>query len=248
MDTLQTNLLNKALQGNLGHFFLVNPPGRAKEPKKYLRKWIEKIVNAYFEKNSVAVKDLKNNEDVLIIDEELVSKKFYDISFAQAISQFLSHRATRADRKWIIIEDITRMSDIHSNKLLKIFEEPPVNATIFVLNPSLSKPMATISSRAVTIRAKISVDNEKADLTKWIEKLENKNLHQFCDYFKTRADEEKQLAKALTDNWPSNAKKELFEKENQYFKAHAEDSIYNHNSYSRLTLLREIFIAIAASR
>lgn len=251
MDLIQKNLLTRALNKKLGHFFIISPPGRAKKPKEELLSWCSQLVSAYFEAKSRSTKELKNNEDVLIIDEDMVAKKFYDKVFIQSISQFLSHSATIGDRKFIIIEDMERMSPIHSNKLLKIFEEPPVNATIFLLNPAMGKPLPTISSRAVNIRVKIPVDTAVQDLGKWIKKVEKKDLHQFCDYFKARKDEEKELAKALMDNIPSRAEesldtKRLFQKIQKYLKFHTEDSLYNHNSYARLTVLREIYLDVAA--
>lgn len=248
MDSIQKNLLAKALNGNLGHFFILNPPGRAKNPKADLMKWCQAIIKEFFAQGAQQVKDLKNNEDVLIIDSDMVNKKFYDKAFVHLISQFLSHAATRSDRKFIIIEELDKMSSVHSNKLLKIFEEPPVNATIFLLNPTLSKALATISSRAVTVRTSLPLEDEPKDLASWAKKLDKKDLHQFCDYFKTRQDEEKALSQAVLEQISSQADSQLFLKTEKYLKSHTEDALYNHNSYSRLTLLREIYLSLATPR
>lgn len=249
MDQIQNNILKKALSNKLGHFFIVNPPGRAKKPKEALMKWASEVISAYFQQNNCATQELRNNEDILIIDDEMAAKKFYEKTFVDQIGQFLSHKPIRADRKFIIIEDLTKMSTIHSNKLLKIFEEPPVNASIFLLNPSLAKPLATISSRAVSLRVKVPVESGSKDLDKWIKKLEKKNLHQFCDYFKTRKEDEAQLASALLDKHTYDMEQELFKslqkKTKKYLDFHREDSLYNHNSYARLTLLREIFLDLS---
>lgn len=239
MDPIKKNLLKKARENNLGHFFILNPSARAKDPKKDLMKWTEDLVGACFESHSV--KELKNNEDVLIIDEELVNKKFYDKSLVQKVAQFFSYRPIRGNRKFVIIEDLEKMSEIHSNKLLKLFEEPPVNATIFALNPSLTKVLPTIASRAVFIRVSLKREPISSDLGLWVKKLEKKNLHQFCDFFKNRQEEEKQLAGAVMDQIAANSNPELFKKTETYLKERVEDATYNHNNYARLTLLREIF-------
>lgn len=245
-DKIGKNLLDKALKGSLAHFFIVNPPGRAKDAKAALRNWCESLVGSYFEACSKRAKNLKNVEDALIIDDEMLAKKYYDQAFVSQITQFLSHRPVIGDRKFIIIEDMDKMSPIHCNKLLKIFEEPPVNATIFALNPSGSKPMQTIASRAVSLRAPIPVQKELLELNNWNKKLERKNLHQFCEYFKTRREEERDFARALTDNIGESAGKSLLNKTQKYLEIHIEDDSYNHNSYARLTLLREIYLELAA--
>lgn len=246
MDITQKNLLKRADEGKLGHFFIVTPPGRAKSPHKDLRNWCEKIVSEFFKLKGHAPQDLRNNEDVLIIDELMLNKKFYDQIFVQRIGQFLSHRPIRADRKFVIIENMLKMSAIHSNKLLKIFEEPPVNATIFLLNPEGAKPLQTIASRSVAIRAQLPISIEKGDLSKWNKKLDKKDMHQFCDYFKTRPEDEKELARALMDRIDENADKELMLMAQNYLKEQAVDAEYNHNSYSRLSGLREIYLLTAA--
>ena len=246
MDTTQKNLVNKAVSGNLGHFFIVNPPGRSKDPKKDLMRWIQQIVQAYFKAKGSQTEDIKNNEDALVIDEEMINKKYYDKSLVDSVSKFLSHLPIRADRKFVIIEDLSKMSDIHSNKLLKVFEEPPVNATIFLLNPSSSKVLPTIASRAVFIRAMIRQQEiGQSDLDVWVKKLEKKNMHQFCDFFKTRKEEEIALAQALMDRINPATRAGLFRKAQKYLKEHAQDSIYNHNSYSRLAQLREIYLEVS---
>lgn len=247
MDKTRENLLKKAQEGKLGHFFIVNPPGRAKNPKNSLMSWCDGLIKAYFKSYSRPSEDIKNLEDVLVIDEEIVSKKFYDKVFTQTISQFLSHKAVVGDRKFIVIEDLDRMSQIHANKLLKIFEEPPVNATIFLLNPSGAKPLPTISSRAVALRAEVPVENGLLNLEKWNKKLSDKNLHQFCDFFKARPDEEKDFARALSDQMGPKTNKELLAKTDKFLRTQIEDSLFNHNSYSRLTLLREIYLEVQKS-
>ncbi|MEX0798440.1 MAG: hypothetical protein WD025_03300 [Bacteriovoracaceae bacterium] len=251
MDVIQKNLLDKALNNSLGHFFILNPPGRAKGAKKELMKWSELLLQSYFASTSeangqkTASKNLKNNEDVLIIDEELVNKKFYDKSFVQKISQFFSYRPVKTNRKFVIIEDLEKMSVIHSNKLLKIFEEPPVNATIFLLNPSLLKVLPTIASRAVFIRVALKAQGLNSDLGLWSKKLEKKNLHQFCEYFKNRHEDEKDLARAVMDKIDEGTQTSLIKKAERYLKEQSEDALYNHNNYARLTLLKEIFTELA---
>lgn len=246
MDVVQKNLLQRANEGKLGHFFIVSPPGRAKNPHKDLRNWCVKIVSEFFKAQGAPSQDLKNNEDVLIIDEAMINKKFYDQAFVSNIAQFLSYRPIKTDRKFVIIEDLTKMSSIHANKLLKVFEEPPVNATIFLLNPEGAKPIQTISSRSVAIRAELATNLEKADLSKWAKKLEKKDLHQFCDYFKTRPEDERDLARALLDRIGPDSDKVLMLMAQKYLKEQAVDSEYNHNSYSRLSQLREIYLFATA--
>ncbi|MBC77616.1 MAG: hypothetical protein CME64_16545 [Halobacteriovoraceae bacterium] len=245
MDNIQKNLVEKAKKSMIGHFFIVNPPGRAKDPKKDLMRWTEQIVQEFFKSKNAQTSELKNNEDVLILDDELVNKKFYDKSVVDLVSKFLSHLPTRADRKFVVIEDLSKLSEIHNNKLLKIFEEPPVSSTIFLLNPSLVKVLPTIDSRAITIRAMVKQTAlEQADLGAWRKKLEKKDMHQFCDFFKTRKEEEVSLAQALLDQIDPNSNAQLFRKAQKYLEAQAEDSKFNHNSYSRLARLREIYLEI----
>jgi DNA polymerase III gamma/tau subunit len=48
-------------------------------------------------------------------------------------------------KKFIVIENLKYLSEIHMNKLLKTLEEPPVPMHIFILNPDNVRPLLTVN-------------------------------------------------------------------------------------------------------
>ena len=67
--------------------------------------------------------------------DQFLQKKFYDKKLVDDILHFLSHNPLIGNKKFIIIENLKYLSEIHMNKLLKTFEEPPIGLSLFLLNP-----------------------------------------------------------------------------------------------------------------
>src|SRR5690606_34619081 len=115
-----------------------------------LKNYIYKLCGNYFEvnfENDDYYSKVVNHADLLIIGENRKEETNYVADELTEIYTFLNHRALQAKSKIIIIHNAHLLNDLHSNKLLKTFEEPPIDSFIFLLNPKSKKLLATIESR-----------------------------------------------------------------------------------------------------
>lgn len=145
MDKVQKIVQTKFNENSLGHFYLLNPSCIDKE--MLLENWIFEVFN------SSSNRDLNNHPDFLHI--KLEQGKQYKWQDLTQIFNFLKFRSIEWNQKVIVISNADKISDIVSNKLLKVLEEPPTPCTFFLLNPTKKKLLQTIESRAIELRVKL---------------------------------------------------------------------------------------------
>lgn len=180
-----TKIINAKYKNNsLGHFYILEPSREAQSNQK-LELWICNLLE-----RTLDISQLNNHEDVLIINHQKDKSKYVLDDF-QSMFNFLNYKATRATRKFIIINDAQKLSTNVSNKLLKTLEEPPVETTIFLLNSKKTLLMPTINSRAIKLRVDFgaTAHNLEDFLVEW-EDLKQKEIHELIEYFKNKTDKE----------------------------------------------------------
>lgn len=151
-------LLAKAREKKLGHFYIVETSASPEEAREKLFTFTHHFIRDYFQKvegQKMSVDNLMDHPDVLVLGmrgEEKKESAFYSVEEAQELSRFFEFKAVQSQKKFAVIPDAHRINPIVANKWLKLFEEPPQNATIFLLNPKKIKLLPTIHSRALHLR------------------------------------------------------------------------------------------------
>lgn len=174
----------KFQQQELAHFYLVEPSQL--DSSGALNLWIEDFLQQQSEKS------IQNHPDILLINSD-PEKRVYKWEELSVIFSFLNHRPLEWHQKVIVIPDAHKISDLISNKLLKILEEPPVPCTFFLLNPQKKTLLHTIESRAVKLQLPLEKEEQEIELPD----LKNIHLHQFIDFMKKNPMAEGQLVKSL---------------------------------------------------
>jgi DNA polymerase III delta prime subunit len=179
--TIEEILLKKAKSGELAHFYTVESTSGDD-----LMEFCHSFIRKYFhevEKQTHPVTTLLDHPDVLVITG-VEDKKDYTVLDATQMEKFFSWKAVQSQRKFVVIPEAHRITQILANKWLKVLEEPPVTATIFLLNPRRIKLLPTIQSRALPLR--LPRKREKHDATEWMEfltSIKDMGLSQFLENY-----------------------------------------------------------------
>lgn len=136
-------LKDKYQQNKLAHLYLVEPQFAEGNFATQFLKELSLLTS---------VENVGEHHDTLILPKP--EKKQYMLEDIERIYQFIRHPAIELSRKFIIIEAVDKLSTMQSNKLLKELEEPSINLTFFLLNPTKTKLLATLNSRAILLRWK----------------------------------------------------------------------------------------------
>tara|TARA_B100001971_G_C18268046_1_gene596578 strand:+ start:7291 stop:8022 length:732 start_codon:yes stop_codon:yes gene_type:complete len=231
MDTVQRTLTKKLIQNQLSHLLLIQ--GNGNDSQEMLN-WSSEIINEYFFNIDQKKRSIQNNADVLLISDEVyLQKKFYDKKLVDDILHFLSHNPLIGNKKFIIIENLKYLSEIHMNKLLKTFEEPPIGLSLFLLNPEGAKPIQTVLSRSVTIHYPNKPQASDQDFS-GIDKLKNLPLHKFVEKLKKDHAQEDLCAQYILNNATQANNNNLIEEINHYLKTRTHDEEYNYSANERI--------------
>lgn len=137
-------LSNKANTRELAHLYLIEP--NKADYQGFCYSWcyelIEKILGTSLPENSPDILFLQTVKDAKQYTKEHI-KEIYD---------FTNYKATQLPQKYIIISEAHKLTENNYNKLLKTFEEPPIDLTVFLINPHKVNLLATIESRAIKIK------------------------------------------------------------------------------------------------
>lgn len=173
-------LFQTAKKDRLGHFYHLTTTAPEQEAKSILFDFVEKFIKDYYEQIEKLNKNYSNlldHPDVLIIgaedEEDEASGKFYKIDNAQKLIRFLEFKSLTGKRKFVIIHDAHKITLPLANKWLKTLEEPPVETTLFLLNPRQFKLIPTINSRAIELR--IPSKQINSNQSKWPELIQDFN-------------------------------------------------------------------------
>jgi hypothetical protein len=127
-------ITNKLNQGELHHLLQVK--GGA---------WsdIDLLLQTIFEQKAYI-----NHPDLLILKTENALYKMEDLT---EVFTFTKYSANQRDNKILVISQAEKINEQAANKLLKLFEEPPIKMHIILFNP-LAKPLInTIESRCISL-------------------------------------------------------------------------------------------------
>lgn len=251
---LKEILAKKFNNGNAGHFYILEP--NTTEDINSLPQWtldlIAKIMSSKEENKKPFDKEsILNHEDFLFIDNKTSTN--YKLQDFSSLFSFFNYQATRYDRKIVLIDDADKISVAVANKLLKTLEEPPIKATIFLLNTNKVALLDTIKSRGIKLRVSLAKTYEelspvegKSEISDLLEEIkQGKTLDEFILMYKSNKQKEVQMFKSLND-WVlhncSNAKTiQLLEHINKQL---TEDYIYHAPPLNRMhktyNLLKEL--------
>lgn len=151
-------LLQKARAGKLAHFYIVETSGEFEDSRERLLTFVQGFIRDYYHKveaQKASIDRLMDHPDVLVMGQRSEEKKetaFYSVLEAEELGRFFQYKCIQSQRKFIVIHDAHRINPIVANKWLKVLEEPPQDATIFLLNPKKVRLLETIHSRALHLR------------------------------------------------------------------------------------------------
>jgi hypothetical protein len=80
------------------------------------------------------------------------SDKMFKVEQSELLNRFFEFKPIQSKRKFAVITQGHRVSQVVANKWLKILEEPLGHSTIFLLNPKRQKLLSTLNSRAIQLR------------------------------------------------------------------------------------------------
>jgi len=241
-NKLQDILLQKALSNKLAHFYLLEPNRSISKPKD-LTNWISDVLANYFKElgQNFTAKSIINHQDVLFVNKE--EKGNYVLEDFDNFVSFFNYKATTNPRKFIIIENAEKIGEKLANKLLKTLEEPPIEASIFLLNTNKIKLLQTIESRSVRLRVALDQTIKEDDiLAKTFDALADQDVTSFIDKFKYDAAKEDRLVKQFLDwcNGQNKIDTETTWSINDYLQVMKVDKAYNNPASQRLFKLYHI--------
>jgi len=160
-------LRTKAQEENLHNLYLVEPNGIDESGKTI--EWTHHLVQNFID-DFQKPKSIHNHSDVLIL-KQTEENKAYQMSDIDEIFSFLHYKAQEYKRKILIIEKASALSINHINKLLKTFEEPPIELTIFLVNATKKQLLPTLYSRAIQLKVRLIPNNQELKINTSLEDL-----------------------------------------------------------------------------
>lgn len=151
LGDLKKNLLNKYETNQLAQVYLAKYP-EGTDPLAWAKDFLKSITK------------IEDDADVLWISRgEKENEYKVDSEGIKALQKFINYRAIHLKKKFIFINDAHLLSVIVSNKLLKVFEELPLNFCLFLFAPQEENLLATVESRALNILLPPNGDNSIID-------------------------------------------------------------------------------------
>jgi hypothetical protein len=187
---LEALLLEKARQGKLAHFYIVESAHPAADTPEKLLHFVHEFIRDYYQKlegQKHPLQSLPDHPDVILLGRQEEDKKeaaFYSVTEAEALSRFFEWRPVQSKRKFAVIQDAHRINPTVANKWLKLFEEPPGESTIFLLNPRNQKLLPTLHSRALHLRLPSArTDALSAEWSELLKDLPQLTLSQYLETY-----------------------------------------------------------------
>ncbi|KKS03346.1 MAG: polymerase III, delta prime subunit protein [candidate division WWE3 bacterium GW2011_GWF2_41_45] len=136
--------------------------------------------------------------DLLIVEKE-EDKKSIGIASSRKVKKFLQEKPLNKEKKTVVIANSELMTTEAQNALLKILEEPPKYAELFLLSKTENSLLETVISRCVKKRAFPSEEIERED--SGIKKILNMNPGQRLDKAKEISETEKEETVEIMEKW-----------------------------------------------
>lgn len=224
LDQIQ-NILSLKIQSNTNASLYLIEPSKEQETQT-LNHWVYELLA---QSHQTTIEKIKESVDLLIPSPEK-EKKSLSIDQIQQIIKFCQIDPNQLTHKYLLISDISVLSEIHFNKLLKTFEEPEINLIVFLLNPHKKEVLATIKSRAITYRVLFNKSNESTKIREIA-----KETHGFAQFSEKLSKEKLEIsevcAELLEISSKSNTAHNNFIQVQKLIGDLQEDYIY-HNSFS----------------
>lgn len=154
-DLLQERLLDRGKINKFGHFYIFTGNPTDEDQQKT---WVQNLIRRYWQEiegRKTIPQNILSDADLLWIspplndNDEAVDYKVDGLE--DLLSKFLPYRGLQSQRRFIVIEEAHRLTQIISNKLLKTLEEPEGELSFIWLNPYGKKFLPTIESRALNL-------------------------------------------------------------------------------------------------
>jgi len=219
--------LNKYQTNHLANFYILS--SQKDDSQNDLNNWIQKYLESVLINHQEST-DFVNHEDILILAPE---SKFYNADDIELVHKFTNHNARLLNRKFLIFKDAASLNINQYNKLLKIFEEPPVELSIFLLNPHNAAILNTIESRAIKLKIQSSAIGQK-NIFEAID-FEHDTFQNFAQYVTKQNITVKELLRNLLDLYSEKCThfKTLVKAQDQ-IKNIEQDIVYNNSSQHQL--------------
>lgn len=231
---IQKTLLQKYTSDELGHFYILTP-NRNTNDDSFLQSWSKTLISSFLDTNEII-----NHEDYLEVKGSKPNGK-YALDDLSELFSFMNYKATRAKRKIIVIHDADKFTPNVSNKLLKTLEEPPIKSTIFLLNPTGSTLLQTISSRGIKLRIPIeSGENLEEDFL-YLKELKELSINAIIDKLKNNINNHKNTIMALSQ-WCIDNKSNFgtYSQIEEIIREYEEDQMYHNAPTHRLFALASV--------
>ena len=192
-------MLKRGIKDNrLAHFYLISQQGE--NSHDLIAPWLTGLISASlgFDKSE----QLINHQDVLIIkntDHNKKAPKNYHLQDFTPLFHFFSSESQELQRKFVFIYNAHKLTVQTANQLLKIFEEPQINASIFLLNWTNSGMLETIKSRAVGLVYNSPKVFSKEESFEILDEVKRLSFAQFSDKYKYDTESLGTLILKLTD-------------------------------------------------
>ena len=190
IEKIEQILIQKYASDSLAHFYLVEPNLIDENNQSF--EWIKKLIT---QMGSLSNSQLENHSEVLFIND-LENKKQYTSEVLEEIFAHIVHQAIELKRKFLVINDAHKITEPQTNKLLKVFEEPPVNLTIFLINTRRVNLLNTINSRAIKLSLNLLENVKIHDFDLWKNDF---SFDQFCNWLQETEKPCAEIVTILTD-------------------------------------------------
>lgn len=241
MDKVFKALFKNIIQDKAAHFFILSDVTQSGNFEKWTYDLLGHIFT-HFLKKDVPSTSLINHTDFLAIENPVMDKN-YTVDDMEPLFKFMHYKAMELPRKFLVIKNAHLINEKLSNKLLKTLEEPPIDCTIFLLNPNNIKLIPTIESRGIKIRVAPNKQNisNKIDLSLFKKIHEGMAFHELLELCKADKSIEGQLTSALLEVAQNNVLDPvLYNQMIQLLKNQETSKEYNGAQFQRILPLFEI--------
>ena len=234
-ELLLNRLMASSAAQRLGHFYIFQGRGNEAQPQL---DWSKHFIRRYWlevEKRTTLPQDVFNDMDLLRLrpwdDEENGPRDEYTVGDLAGLTTFLSFHGIKSRRRFVILEDMHKLTPEVANRMLKMLEEPEGQVTYLGFNPSGKKLLPTIESRAIVLALSWQRPEKPVILTDLKTKFASAyGLHQFVEDTKKNFSLTELFNELLSyeqnHDGPAALKQELL----KLYQSHLEAQLYNQTS------------------
>ncbi|KKS66620.1 MAG: polymerase III, delta'' subunit protein [candidate division WWE3 bacterium GW2011_GWB1_42_6] len=140
----------------------------------------------------------RSNPDFMLVEKE-AEKKSIGVDYSRKVKKFLQEKPLSEEKKTVVIPNSELLTPEAQNALLKILEEPPKYAEIFLLSKTENSLLETVISRCVRKRAFSSEELEKE--ASGIHEILSMSPGQRLDKAKEISETEKEETVEIMEKW-----------------------------------------------